>query len=315
MELVFNELSLSTEQIPEFASVALMSSFLRTYSEIVSSNPCFSRSIVTPVDLNTVELSSGYYTAQWRNSKYVDRDEKRRFLGLLERQILAIPDTEDYQCVSLQNHSGNGLLIAYEKQQPLISIPSTDEWKTHKMNCTLFSLESGTEKSICLINFFCSESISVHQSWIKDEIEKEQYSIGTAEAFIEKKGSLFPSLVFIKNAIDQIKDQIQPVNIPTIVEKLMILENYFRTWDGKVFDLSAFPPRFVSPESPVTLDRYKAEHTFMIDGIPQLVSFHVRYTGGSIPGRIYIYPDHVQKKCFICSMHTKLPTVSDPKFK
>lgn len=314
MEMIFNELSVSKERLSVLDANELFSCFLNTYSNAVVADFGISRSITTPQDFNDLEISLGYYVAQWRNSSSVDRDEKRRFLGICERQNISTPSTEDYQFLQFGDTVGRGLQIAYEKQRPLISIPSDESWKQHEIESLLCDVENEEENKIFLKNIYCDESLRTHSDWIKNETEKEHLKIRTAEAFLSNIPTLFPSLIFHHTALTQIRSQVNPVNIPTIVEKLLMLEKYFSTWDGGKFERSEFPPRFVSPESEATLSRFKADHSFEWEETNLLVSYHVRYTGGNIPGRIYIYPFHEQRKCLICSLHTKLPTVSDTKF-
>lgn len=314
MEMVFNEISVSKESLTSLDANTFFSCFLQAYSKAVGSNLGISRSIITPIDFNDLEISVGYYVAAWRNSPTVDRDDKRRFLGICERQNISIPSTEDYQFVQYDDVAGKGLQIAHENLSLLISIPSSDNWKQNVIQCSLYDVENDEVSQISLNNIYCDESLNTHKDWLKSEANKEHSRIRTPEAFLSSIPALFPSLVFHRNALAQIKSQVNPVNIPTILEKLLVLEKYFSDWDGGKFERSAFPPRFVSPESDETLSRYKAEHTFEWDDSNILVSYHIRYTGGNIPGRIYIYPQHDQKKCLICSLHTKLPTVSDPKF-
>lgn len=122
-------------------------------------------------------------------------------------------------------------------------------------------------------------------------------------------------MVFHKTAINQIKNQLKGQHVKIVSRKLYELEQYFRTWDGIRFDLDAFPNRSVSPQSKETLKNYENQHTFIFEnGKRIIVSYHMRYTG-NIPGRIYFYPDFETKKALICSLTTKLPTVTDSKFK
>lgn len=314
MEMVFNEMSVSKESLTSLDANTLFSFFLQTYSKAVGSDLGISRSIITPVDFNALEISAGYYVAAWRNSPTVDRDDKRRLLGICERQNISIPSTEDYQFVQYDDIIGKGFQMSHENQSPLLSIPSSENWKQNVIQCSLYDVENDKESQIALKNLYCDESLNTHKDWLKSEAKKEHSKIRTPDSFLSNIPTLFPSLVFHRNALAQIKGQVNPVNIPTILEKLLVLEKYFSNWDGGKFERSAFPPRFVSPESDETLSRFKIEHTFEWGNSSILVSYHIRYTGGDIPGRIYIYPQHDQKKCLVCSLHTKLPTVSDPKF-
>ena len=224
-----------------------------------------------------------------------------------------MPENEDVQYVEHKNIVGKGLQISYESQLPLISFPSEDKWKQHIIDCSLVDIELDTKQNISLKNIFCNESLDEHKEWIINESKRQRPEVKTPEEFLEKLDDFFPSLVFHKNAISQIKTKVSPVDIPVIVNKLLTLEEYFCSWDGKVFDRSAFPRRFVSPESEATLKRYKKQHTYEWEGVNYLASYHVRYTGENVPGRIFIYPHNRLKKCIVFSLHTKLPTVDYPK--
>lgn len=313
MQVVFNELSTSSKHLSIVEVNQLISAFVKTYTKVINTHPGIHRSIATPINLNDLELSPGYYLAQWRNDPTIDREEKRRFLGLCDRQTTTTPGLEDLLYVQFGDYVGMGLQIAYEQNSPVISFQSEDYWKHHEIGCTVCDLENEEESEISLINLASEESVIVHREWIEKTIQHEYAGVKTSAEFLAQYEILFPSLRFHRNALAQMKNQIRAVNIPTIVEKLLELEKYFSTWDGGKFDRTVFPPRFVSPESEETLTQFEDEHTFEWEGHRVLVSFHVRYTGGDIPGRIYIYPDHETKKCIIFSMNTKLPTVSDPK--
>ena len=313
MQMVFNELSTSKNELPLSEISDLISTFVKTYSEVLKTQSGMHRSIATPINFNDLELAPGYYLAQWRNAPTVDKDEKMRFLGICERQTITTPSFGDTLYVQHTGDVGTGLQIAYEKSSPLISFRSNADWEKHSIQCEVYDIESEKEYEISLKNLFSVESVKEHSEWVKERIQEEYAGIDTPAAFLSQYQKLFPSLCFHRDALDQMRTQINPVNVLTIVEKLLILERYFSNWDGGKFDRSVFPPRFVSPESEESLKRFKKQHTYVWEGHELLVSYHVRYTGGDIPGRIYIFPDHETRKCIVCSLDTKLPTVNDPK--
>lgn len=313
MQMVFNELSTSNNEVSLGEINCLISTFVKTYSEVLKTQSGIHRSIATPINFNDLELAPGYYLAQWRNAPTVDKDEKMRFLGICERQTITTPSFSDTLYVQHAGDVGSGLQIAYEKNSPLISFRSNADWEKHSIQCELYDIESEEESRISLNNLSSVETVKENSEWIKGRIEEEYASVDTPTAFLSQYQKLFPSLCFHRDALDQMRTQINPVNVSTIVEKLLVLEKYFSNWDGGKFDRSVFPPRFVSPESEETLKRFKKEHTFVWSGRELLVSYHIRYTGGNIPGRIFVYPDHETRKCIVCSLDTKLPTVNDPK--
>ena len=309
MQLVFNELSLSQKAINKQELDRVCKMFLETYSSILREFPFVSRGIFTSVDINSIELYPGYYFSQWRNSKGLDPDDKRRILGLCERQNIVLPSTDDCIYVECNGKSGQGLLIAYEQDNPIVSFAFVDTWKTSPLSCTVCDLEKNEENSFELINFHDQSQIIEYGTYFEKSQSIETSKIQTPTDFLSEYKELFPSLIFHENALTQINSQIAPAIIPIIVRKLMKLERYFSGWDGGVFDTEKFPSRFISPESKQTLERFKAEHTYKWNKKDIIVSYHVRYTGGDVPGRIYVYPDHFEKKGIICSLHTKLPTV------
>lgn len=312
MQLVFNELSRSNNRLSVIETNKLISEFLHTYSAILKAHPSFSRCISTTINLNDLEICPGYYMAQWRNSNSVDREEKRRFLDICEKQHITLPSCDDFY-VEYSGMIGIGLQIAFENQSPLISFQSSPDWTKSTLDCQLYDLENDEQSEITLLNISSEDNIKAHNAIIEDSIKKEYVVVKTPQAFLMQYEELFPSLYFHPNALSQMKNQINPVSIPVIMEKLLVLENYFSKWDGKKFDLSAFPPRLISPESNETLTKFKDEHSFEWKGNKYIASLHMRYTGGQVPGRIYFYPDHKAKKGIVFSMYTKLPTVSNPK--
>lgn len=281
MQLTFNELSVSHDEISEIDAREIMTKFLANYTLLHRIFPDFSRKIITSTSFNNVELAPRFYLAQWRNLKTVDPDEKRKFLELCEHEELIATNDEDF-FIQYGNHAGKGFLIAYENQYPTISFLTSDVWRQSFLQCELFDVEEG-EKDVTIVNISDENTIEENQDWICQRIEEDRIAIKNASEFLDNYESVFSALVFHKTALTQMRTQIQNINVPTIVEKLYKLEAYFSKWDGGTFDKAAFPRRFVSPESEATLSRYKQEHTFEWNGSGILVSWHVRYTGGNNP--------------------------------
>ena len=128
--------------------------------------------------------------------------------------------------------------------------------------------------------------------------------------FLDKLHEYYPTLEFGKVARDQLKNGIEHQHFKTIRLKLYELECVFSKWDGGQVLETMFQSK-MTPESTETLKRFKDEHTFLVGNKTVLASYHIRYTG-KLAGRIYFYPDRESKKCYICSLTTKLPTVSEP---
>lgn len=261
--------------------------------------------------MTTIEISKGYYAAEWRNSKNDDKDLQSRFKRICDLQVIqTYSDSDSY--LTYNGVVSDGLLIAYQDELIAISLNSNICWSNFNIECDYYTLDNDQTIKVLLCNLSSPQSIDDNLQDIMSKIQVERLSCTTSEELLANINSLYPSLIFHKTALDQIKNQLEKQHIPTVCKKLSQLEQYFSTWDGKVFDQNSFPNRSVSPQSPETLNRYKKQHTYTFSDKSVIVSYHMRYTG-NIPGRIYFYPDNDLKKARICSLTTKLPTVTEPK--
>lgn len=314
MQLILNEISVSQQPINWHDINAALETFISVYSTLQKDYSNISRSVVVPYDINHLEISPGYSIAQWRNS-HIDRDIKRRFLGFCDQMQALNPIEDELICETAEGIHGHGLQLAMEETAPLLSFSFQENWNSHLIPCTVYRVYDGDIISGCLHNFSTDETIIRNNDWLIALCNSAIQEIKSPNQLLEKLDSIFPSLYFIDNAVRQINRDLTSVTAPIVAEKLYKLESYFFDWDGEKFQEEAFPARMISPESTETLKAYKKEHSFLYGDQEILASLHMRYTGGNIPGRIYFYPDHETKKCVICSLTTKLPTVTEPKFR
>lgn len=310
MQMILNELSLCTWQEGQSKAVQILEQFINTYSEAVKAGNGFERAILTSIDLNSLEISKGFYVSQWRNITQ-DRDMLRRFKNMCDRQV-ALECNQDTAEVTCEKGAGKGLLAAYENEAFCISFASEPYWNKFIIPCDYYSLEEDQICSVDVHNLSNKEQFVEYASQISEMREREISGINTPQQLLECLDELFPSLIFHQVALDQLAGQVQVCHVGALCNKLMSLEKYFSKWDGERFEEEAFPFRSVSPQSKQTLERFKAQHTFTFPEGQVVVSYHMRYTG-NIPGRIYFHPANQLKKAYICSLTTKLPTVSEPK--
>lgn len=310
MQMILNELSLNAEEEDQHRAVQILERFINTYSEAVKSDNGFERAILTGIDLNLLELAKGYTAAQWRNHVQ-DKDMLRRFVNMCDRQQVMEVNQEEAE-LTCKMGNGRGLLAAYENGAFCISFATDPYWDMFEILCSYYSLEEDLTYSVNVHNLSKPEHFKEHSDIISRIRETELSDIKTPEHLLERLDELFPSLIFHKVAINQLKSQIQVCHVGALCNKLMSLERYFSKWDGERFDEEAFPTKSVSPQTKATLERFRKEHTFVFPEGEVLVSYHMRYTG-NIPGRIYFHPANELKKAYICSLTTKLPTVSEPK--
>lgn len=315
MKLVLNEISVSKDPRDQYVVKNVFDTFLSTYSNLIKNYSYISRIMIISSDINALEISPGYLVAQWRNSKDIDRELRRRFLGLCEHLEIIAPIEDELLCETCHGEHGEGIQLAAEMDAPLISFSFLEEWKKSQVQCNIYRISNKVISEEYVHNFSTAQTIEENQGWLTTSFNDEICKLKTPPLLLEKREVFFPSLCFVSNALKQIKTELTQVTVPIVAEKLYQLEKYFSNWDGKEFKVEMFPARTISPESVETLRVYKKEHTYLYEGQEIIVSYHMRYTGGDIPGRIYFYPDHRTKKCVICSVTTKLPTVTDPKFR
>lgn len=314
MQLILNEISVSQQPINWHDANAVLETFVSVYSHLQKSCSNISRSVIASCDINCLEISPGYLIAKWRNSQ-IDRDVKRRFLGICDHMQILNPVEDEVICDTVEGIHGHGLQLAMEETFPLLSFSFHDNWKSHLISCTVYCACDSKIITGYVRNFSTHETVIENSDWLNNQCSSSIHEIRTANQLLDKLDSLFPSLCFTDNAVKQIKRDFTCVTTPIVAEKLHILETYFFSWNGEKFQEDAFPARMISPESTETLNAYKKEHSFLFEDREILASLHMRYTGGNIPGRIYFYPDHETKKCVICSLTTKLPTITEPKFR
>lgn len=310
MRMVLNELSLCTEKVHQSEAVRVLEQFINTYSKAVKGTNGFERSILTSVDLNSLKLAKGYYVSKWRNNTQ-DKDMLRRFVNMCDRQgILEVDQGEaELRC---EKGYGKGLLAAYENESFCISFNTEPYWNMFEIPCQYYSLKEDQTFHVRVYNLSSEAQLEKYSGQISEMKEKEISGIRTPQQLLECLDELFPSLIFHQVALNQLEGQVQACHVGALCNKLMSLERYFSKWDGERFEEEAFPSRSVSPQSKSTLERFKKEHTFEFTDAQVLVSYHMRYTG-NIPGRIYFHPAYKLRKAYICSLTTKLPTVSEPK--
>lgn len=279
---------------------------MNTYSKAVKVG--FDRTVLTYIDFNAIQIAKNYYTFQWRNGK-VDRDMLRRYQGLCDRQHICNENNLDYD-VQVNERSGNGILYAFLHDEILLSMCSQEVFRHFKIEAQYFSVEDEQEKKIEILNISCADHVENNlDMWMARKKIEYEVNVEIGE-FLDKLHEYYPTLEFGKVARNQLENEIEPQHYKTIRLKLYELECVFSKWDGGQVLETMFQSK-MTPESMETLKRFKDEHTFLVGDKTVLASYHIRYTG-NLAGRIYFYPDRESKKCYICSLTTKLPTVSEP---
>lgn len=312
MNLVLNELSLENVPVTKDLGRSMIKMFILTYNAAVTSKFNFSHDIVTTVDLNNCELSAGYYANQWRNEHDIDIDLIRRFKSICQRQVFVnagtYSDDSEFICDS---RISIGCLLAYDNRDVIISMESCDNWKQSKIIGEIYFLEDDITEQVEIINISSPDHIIQNDINLAELFKYELKSIKSGEQLYNNLDALFPNLIFSDECKNQLKTEVESQHLNLLIKKLREIDDFFAKWDGKIFDEKKFQSK-VTPQSKETLKRFPVDHTFEVGGKVVLVSYHMRYTG-NIPGRIYFEPDFDVEKGLICSLTTKLRTVTNTK--
>lgn len=308
MQLVFNELSLN-DTIEYEEGISCFYQFINTYSKAVKEG--FDRAVRTYIDFNVIPIADHYHSYQWRNRE-MDRDIVRRYQGLCDRQDLKERLDLPFELYVNGKH-GEGILYAVLHDEVLFSISGHDIFKVFQLEGMLYSLEKEEETTVEVVNVSSVSDIEDHKNMWQVRKRMEVEGNISKDDFIKNLSNYYPNLVFGDLALKQLKVDIEQQHFKKVRMKLNEIESVFRDWDGGEVRNDMFASK-MSPQSPETLNKFRDEHTFEVNGEAVLASYHIRYTG-NIQGRIYFYPNSENKKCYICSLTTKLPTVSAPKMR
>jgi hypothetical protein len=222
--------------------------------------------------------------------------------------------SQDESEITCEKGNGIGLLTAYTNDAVSISFLYDSYWEKFILECEYFSFSNNKMYPVQVYNLSRAKQLQENKHYLKSLREIELSEIETPKQLLCRLDSLFPSLVFNEVALNQLENEVEVQHLSAILSKLIMLENYFSKWDGKKFEEDNFPTKSVSPQSKETLKRFERRHTYTFPDRQVIVSYHIRYTG-NIPGRIYFEPVNDLKKAYICSLTTKLPSVTEPKQK
>lgn len=313
MKMVFNELSYIFPQKSVNEGRYLFENFLKTYNASIKAG--IDQSIIVENKFEGIMLALDYTVEKWRNDSEIDNDLKRiyrrlnDFAEFIHDDLREILQEKEFSCIAGRS---NGLMIASHLDCISISFLSESVWDNNIINGILHSLLHTGELISEEINVYHTakeDHIKANNFWLQQKISEEKFNINNGQELWYKKDGLLPSLLFCESTRRQLyKLRKGDKELKQIIKKLLILENYFSKWDGKVFDRNEIN---ADPETEITLNSFKEEHTFTApDGRDITFSWHIRFTGGDYEGRIFFEPDFVTKHGIIGHIGGKLPTVS-----
>lgn len=312
MFLILNNHSCSFEG-DESQARSILETVVNAFTHVIKiSEGKITNNLQTTQNFATIMLNSSYGFSVWRNQN-IDRELKRKFLSICERQQIIDEEINDEMEVRYADYSDGALQIAYTKDYALLSFGTNESWKCDEIDVSINYIDESVEQHCCLKNFYNEGSIG-NNSWIKtlpSFVFTEKYA--DINSLLNDLDNAFPNLIFHDMALKQLKNEIQSSWYHSLANRLYELDQSCLGIEDNDFDKRFFPPRTISSESKETINRFKKEYTFEYKGQSYLIKYHLRYTGNS-QGRIYFVPIE-GKKCIVYSLTTKLPTVSYPKFK
>lgn len=315
VSLVFNDLSLR-HQAPDRATVRVwMSTFVETLKTAVEHK-------ITQLrihnNFNAFMLSPNYPMNAWFNDNHVSRDERDFVLSYATQYPVIQPYDADFrndEKVFEGRFAGDiakGLGFTYLLGGLAFSILSESCWDTASLDIDWLEWEPESqcfvESCQTLRHISRSRHVSVdHVHWIENRIRT---GVRTGVDLIQRANTLFPNLVFCKDASKQIEElTAASIHLPKILDRLFELEKLANTWEQNDFNYHQIPN--ASTESRSTMGRYGDRRKFVCpDGQRRLFEWHLK----SLPQawRIHFWADPRQKKILIGYVGKHLPTSQDP---
>lgn len=311
-ELVFNELSLGGAPAVEAARETMLGVVRICF---MAQNAGAGRVLLVPESAVTAEISPGYSVWHWVNDPQVDVDWRRKFLSMATHG----PFTEDVMSAemlerlsiseySVDDKTALGLGAAHVLEGLAVSADSGDGWHDVNLRVGVIALtDSGelVEDEVEVRNAATVTHIEEHRAWLAAQKQSE---ITDGAALWQRRGELFPALEFCARVEEQLcalgpRDP----HFKQVLRKLAQIDGIFRDWKDGPFDRRKIPD--CDPESRVTLQQFRAEHSFACpDGETRLFSWHVALTPGA--WRLFFKPEKHSRKAIIGHIGPKLPNVS-----
>jgi hypothetical protein len=180
IEMVFNELSISSEDIDKFQARELMSKLVDTLRAATKAG--VQNILRTSEDLNFMELAPGYSIAQWRKDREADRDQRNFLILLTAKSPYNIDTTDEVQAqfnltdVSFQGKKSEGLRFTVITDSIAVSLSSAPEWNESKLFIDLTEIDSEGQIACRLTEIKHASSkqhIKELNSWIRDRIYQD----------------------------------------------------------------------------------------------------------------------------------------------
>ena len=243
-------------------------------------------------ELLTEELISGYTIHDWLQNSEVSQREKAFLRTIINRKQL-IKETDflgSELIVEVENGekiSAVGCLAAYESESYVVSMNTSILWRTDEIVGTYMVLEQD-DRQVSIENCCFEEQLS---SLREKEKSRTKLMVSSGKELWEKRELLYPHLCFCDSVKEQLGEARISLHIQMIMERLQILEDYFKDFDGR-FDKNNVGYRCRGESETVEKsDDLRRLRVFKTPyGKEEFFGWHISFAG-NFPGRIHFIPD------------------------
>ncbi len=294
-----------------------MSNFLQTVrgARVLGAN----RDLRSYPDVFNLMIAADYPVARWMNDGAVNRDERTFFKTIVTRRPYLSND-ENLRSLSesspaefyFAGDQAPGLAAALTLDGLALSLYSEARWDAATLPLEVIQLDDDGEVKIStsvVRHASTAAHLAEHRDWIG---ERQRLSVSSGEDLWNRRGELFPSLIYCESAGEHILRLGRgDAHLKPVMKRLLELESFCRDWTEGAFQPSSLSK--VSTESQSTLEQFGDYRTFLCpDGEERVFAWHLRLTPDA--WRIYFLPlpTTLTTKTLVGYIGPHLPTVSDP---
>ncbi len=295
IELVLNDLSFEPFATDRAAARQRVVGFQRTASAAIRMRA--NRYVRCPEHIQKKFLAEGYSVGDLFSDPEVDKELIRLLKSWFTKSPYWQGDMELEQKVRSRmfefagRDNAVGLGVASLLNGLGVSFASEEIWSRTNIELrVLTELFDGDEaltndEVVSVYHISHPDHLEIHRQWIDERL---LITPNDGKEILDRRSEWCSSLDFCDKAKSQLHELPREM-LSSVTEHLLSLQRYCENWSEGAFDKSQFPPSRISPETPVTLQRYGAERTFICpDGVERTFSWHLKLNPST--WRIYFEP-------------------------
>ena len=253
-------------------------------------------------DLGALLLSEGYSVSNWRNDSAVELELRTAWRSMQAKSPILRTDTPQGERNRLlggectfEGTTAVGLGAAVLLGGLAVSMSSHEKWQHSQLKAVLTELDEDSVNplNVELRHAAAAVHVKEHREWLRPP----PYEPIDARDLWEKRAELYPTLVFCNHVEKALEAFGSGTDLfKQVKARLQDLQDFFSTWDGKVFDPDKVPFK-VTPDSDTQLKRYPDERTFLCpDGVKRLFRWKTKLPNGH---RLYFDPQESTRTAII----------------